>query len=291
MGRYVVGYGTMRIDPLGPLGATVSGVNLGQPLPHQVLEELRAAWLDHHVLYFPQQHLTPDQQAAFASTFGELDVYPFMNPLPDCPHVIPLIKEADAQTNFGGGWHTDTSYTAEPPMATVLCAVEVPTEGGDTLFADATAAYSDLSIGMRRLLDGLSGIYSPKIVHGKNGAYAKLSAGSNDLGDAYGGDQNFAESEVEHPLIRTHPETGQKSIFCSPPHTHRIVDMTREESLPLLNFLMNHLTQDKYVSRIHWSSGAVAIWDNRCVFHYALNDYAGKRRHMNRVIIKGDAPV
>ena len=168
--------------------------------------------------------------------------------------------------------------------------MEVPDEGGDTLFADAGAAYEDLSDGMKRLLGGLTGIYSPSIVHGKNGAYAHLAARSGDPETGFGDSAAMAEMEVEHPLVRTHPETGRKSIFCSRAHTHRIKDMTREESLPLLGFLDEHLRQPRYVTRFHWTEGALAMWDNRCLFHYALNDYQGKRRHMLRVIVKGDRP-
>jgi taurine dioxygenase len=279
-----------RIEPLGVLGALVDGVDLAKPLPDEHLSVLHRAWLDHSVLFFRGQSLTPKNQAAFAGNFGELDVYPFMKSVDDHPNVIPIIKEPDAEMNFGGGWHTDTSYLKEPPKATVLYALEVPEKGGDTLFANAAAAFDDLSIGMQRMLESMTGIYSPKVVHGAGGAYAKLSAQSGDLGSAYGGNEAFAESEVEHPLIRTHPETGRKSIYCSPPHTHRIRDMTREESLPILKFLEQHLTQERYVIRFKWQPGTLAMWDNRCIFHYAVNDYPGKRRHMHRVIVKGDRP-
>jgi taurine dioxygenase len=273
----------------GPVGAEVAGVDLAVPLTAEVRDEIRAAWLTHHVLFFRDQSLTPAQQADFAANFGELDVYPFMKATSEHPHVIPIIKEADANTNFGGGWHTDTSYLPQPPMATVLYAVEVPDEGGDTLFADASAAYDDLSPGMKKMLDGLTGIYSARIVHGRNGAYTQQQTKA-DLGVAYGGDDDVAEREVEHPLIRTHPETGRKSIYCSAAHTWSIKDMARAESLPILQYLTQHLTQSRYVTRFHWTPGTLAMWDNRCLFHHALNDYHGQRRHMQRVIIRGDRP-
>ncbi|MEX2326554.1 MAG: TauD/TfdA family dioxygenase [Pseudomonadales bacterium] len=275
---------------VGHVGALVSGVDLARPLAPDVYAEIKRAWLEHQVLFFRDQSLSPAEQAEFAANFGALDVYPFMKAVDSHPNVIPIVKEPGAKINFGGGWHTDTSYIERPPMATMLYAVEVPEEGGDTLYADATAAYEDLSEGFKHLLDGVIGVYSPKVVHGKEGAYAKLAANSSDLGNAYGGDAEFAESEVEHPLIRTHPETGRKSIYCSKPHTHRIKDMTREESLPIFEYLQNHLTQDQYVTRFKWEPGSLAMWDNRCVFHYAINDYHGKRRHMHRVIVQGDRP-
>lgn len=284
-------YQHIEVDAsVGRVGAVVSGVDLSRPLPAGVFDEIKRAWLRHGVLFFRDQSLAPAEQAAFAARLGELDVYPFMQAVDSHPNVIPIIKEPDAKVNFGGGWHTDTSYLERPPMATLLYAVEVPDEGGDTLFADASAAYDDLSAGMKRLLDGLMGIYSPKVVHGKDGAYAHLAAQSNDLGAAYGGNEAFAESEVEHPLIRTHPETGRKSIYCSRAHTHRIKDMTREESLPIFTYLNEHLTRRQYVTRFKWTRGSLALWDNRCLFHHALNDYHGKRRHMHRVIVRGEQP-
>ena len=272
------------------MGAEVTGVDLSQALSDDAREEIHRAWLAHHVLFFRDQELTPDQQASFAENFGELDVYPFMTALDAHPNVIPVIKEADADLNFGGAWHTDTSYFASPPKATLLYGVEVPDEGGDTLFADATLAYGDLSAGMQHTLESLTGIYSPKMVHGAGGGYNQIAARQN-LGEAYGGDADAAETEVEHPLIQTHPETGAKSIFCSRPHTHRIKGWTREESLPIIDYLTAHLTQQKYVYRFKWRRGSLAMWDNRCMFHNALNDYQGKRRHMHRVILQGDQPV
>lgn len=276
-------------DSHGPVGAEVSGVDLSLPLSEDARVEIHAAWLQHHVLFFRDQNLSPTQQAVFAENFGTLDVYPFMNAVDTHPNVIPIIKEADAQLNFGGAWHTDTSYQEQPPKATLLYAVEVPEEGGDTLFADTTAAFDDLSRGMKNTLEGLLGIYSPKLVHAADGFYAKAAAKEN-LGDAYGGDPIQAEQEVEHPLIRTHAETAQKSIFCSNPHTHRIKGWSREESVPIFKYLTKHATQEQYVSRFKWQNGSMAMWDNRCLFHNALNDYQGKRRHMHRVIVQGEKP-
>lgn len=283
-------YQHISIDAsVGPVGAVVTNVDLAAPMSAEVIREIHDAWLAHRVLFFRDQSLSPARQAAFASHFGELDVYPFMKAVDAHPNVIPIIKEADAKANFGGGWHTDTSYLERPPKATLLYAVEVPDEGGDTLFADAAAAYEKLSEADRQQYD-VTGIYSPKVVHGKGGAYASLSAKSGDLGEAYGGNEDFAESEVEHPIFRTHDETGRKSIYCSRPHTHRIKGMTREESLPIIGYLQDQVTQEENVTRFRWQPGSLAMWDNRCLFHYAMNDYHGKRRHMHRVIVKGERP-
>jgi taurine dioxygenase len=284
-------YEHIEVDAnIGAVGAEVSGVDLSEQLPADVIAEIHQAWLAHHVLFFRGQNLSPEAQANFAANFGELDKYPFMQALEASPHVIPIIKEADAKMNFGGGWHTDTSYQLTPPKATLLYAVEVPGVGGDTLFADATTSYSHLSPALREMLEQQIGVFSPKLVHGEKGDY-KSSEAEKNLGAAYGGDATFAESEVEHPIIRTHAETGNKSIYCSIPHTLNIKGWTRTESLAIFKFLTAHLTQEEYVTRFHWTPGTLAMWDNRCVFHHALNDYEGHRRHMHRVIVKGERPA
>ena len=283
-------YQHIQVDAgIGPIGAEVSGIDLSQQQAPEVINELHRAWMAHGFLVFRDQQLTPEAQAAFANGFGELDVYPFMQAVDAHPNVIPIIKEADAKLNFGGGWHTDTSYLQQPPKGTALYAVEVPDEGGDTLFADCAAAFADLSSGMQAFLLAQTGIYSPRLVHGSGGDYASDEAKKN-LGDSYGGDSDLAEGEVEHPLIRTHDESGVRSIYCGLFHTHRIKGWTRDESLPLFKFLNRHLTQEQYVSRCHWRPGTLVLWDNRRLFHNALNDYQGHRRHMHRVIIQGPVP-
>ena len=283
-------YETITVDTdIGPVGAVITGVDLSKPLSAQTISEINAAWLKHHVVFFRNQNLTPTEQANFAANFGELDIYPFMEAVESNPNVIPIIKEADAELNFGGAWHTDTSYVEQPPKATLLYAVEVPDDGGDTLFADATQAFHDLSDGFKEMLERESGIYSPKLVHGSEGSY-KQAAARNEMAKNYGGSVDLAEQEIEHPLIRTHVDTGEKSVFCSLPHTHRIKGWTREESVPLFKHLTEICTQEKYVTRFKWHKGSLAMWDNRCVFHNALNDYQGKRRHMHRVIVQGEQP-
>jgi len=267
----------------------VDGIDLAAPITQTVWTEIHRAWLEFGLLCFRNQNLSPAQQVQFAAGFGEPDVYPFMRASAHHPNVVELLKEPEARTNFGGLWHTDTSYLPEPPKATLLYAVEVPKVGGDTLFADARAAYDDLSPSLKNRLDGSKGVYSPRLVHGQGGAYAD-EAVQADLGDGYGGDPERAESEVEHPLFRRHPETARKSIYCSLAHTSRIVGMSRQASLPLLRQLSEHATADRYVTRLRWEPGTLAIWDNRCLFHNALNDYHGQRRHMRRVIVRGDRP-
>ena len=219
-------------NQIGPVGAVVSGVDLSQPLAREVIQEITAHGCS-ILIVFPRSGFIAYCSSTLASYFGELDQYPFMQPVDESAFVIPIIKEADATMNFGGDWHTDTSYKAYPPKATLLYAVEVPQEGGDTLFADATAAYAALSPAMRAALESWQGIYSPKLVHGQSGDYKSVAAKQN-LGDAYGGDAEFAESEVEHPLIRTHEETGTKASIAVIPSTSR-ADQRRSLAISVSN--------------------------------------------------------
>ncbi len=283
-------YQTIEVDEsVGPVGARISGVDLSKPLPLEVQQEIRVALLAHYVLFFSGQNLDPAQQARFSEYFGELDAYPFVKPLDAHANVIPVIKEPEDEFNFGGAWHTDTSYLERPPRLSILYAVEVPEEGGDTLFADSTSAYADLSGGMKHTLEALDGIYSPKQVHKADGSFSEV-ASREQLGESYRSDTKLADLEVEHPLIRTHVESGRKSIYCSELHTDRIKGWTRQESIPIFRYLTDHLTQEKYVTRFKWANGSVAMWDNCSVFHNPLNDYPGVRRHMHRVIVKGERP-
>jgi taurine dioxygenase len=208
-----------------------------------------------------------------------------MEPLPDYPHVIPIIKEKDTQSNFGGGWHSDMSYVEKPPKATVLYAIETPAYGGDTLFASTTKAYQALSEGMREMLEGMRAVFSASIVHGAAGLYNKADHPMSMKSDA-----EKVEERWLHPIVRTHPETGRKAIYCDSPHVERIENMRISESRVLIDFLNKHATSEAFTTRFRWQPGSLAMWDNRCVMHYALNDYAGQRREMNRVTIEGDAP-
>lgn len=273
----------------GALGAEIDGVDLSKPISAGAFEEIHAAWLAHHVIAFRHQQLQPADQARFCTQFGELATYPFVEATEGHPNVIPVIKEADQQRNFGGAWHTDSSYMPIPPKATCLYAVQVPSSGGDTAFANTSAAFEALSVGMQALVSPLLGVFTPSLVHGKSAAFARVQ----DHGENMKTKPNpeVAEQRVIHPVIRTHPETGRKAIYCSIYHCERFQDMTRKESLPLITLLHEQATDINFTARLQWQPGTLAIWDNRCVFHYAINDYAGERRHMRRVTIEGETPV
>jgi len=184
--------------------------------------------------------------------------------------------------NFGGIWHSDTVYLDRPPMATMLVAREVPPYGGDTLFANMYAAYEALSPGMQRLLDGVRAVHSS--------ALADVSKTREDrIRDRGAGDDH--EYVAEHPVVRTHPETGRKALYVNVAHTVRFADMTEDESRPLLRFLFEHSVRPEFTCRFRWRVGSVALWDNRCVMHNPVNDYHGHKRAMHRISLAGDVPV
>jgi taurine dioxygenase len=280
-------YQTIEVQPLaGALGAEISGVDLSQDLGNQVLDEIHRAFLDHLAIFFRGQTLTPQQQVTFAARFGPIGIYPFAEGLPDAPEVVEILKTEDETVNFGGGWHTDTVYLDRPSLGSALYAKEVPAAGGDTLFANGYRAYEALSDGMRAMLDGLTGVHSAAL-KSTGGRAARMGQQTSMSG------QNIEQADTlegEHPLVRTHPETGRKALYVSANHTVRFKGMTEEESAPLIRFLLDHATRPEFTCRFRWTPGALALWDNRCTQHYALNDYDGARRRMHRVTVEGERP-
>jgi taurine dioxygenase len=183
--------------------------------------------------------------------------------------------------NFGGIWHSDTVYLARPPMATMLVARAVPPYGGDTLFANMYAAYEALSPGMQRLLSGLRAVNSSALADVSKTREDRIRDSGNDAGREY---------LSEHPVVRTHPETGRKALYVNVAHTQRFVDMTDDESRPLLRFLFDHAVRPEFTCRFRWQVGSVALWDNRCAMHNPVNDYHGHTRTMHRITLAGEVP-
>lgn len=273
----------IRIHPLTTaLGAEIEGVDLSKPLARETVATLRQALLDHLVIFFRDQDLTTDKYLAFAHAMGEPMEYPFVSGLPGASLITPVVKEADARVNFGGLWHSDTAYLEEPPKATMLLAREIPPFGGDTMFANQQLAFENLSERMQELLSGLIGVNSSVR---SDGIRTHVDRDVPQL------DTNGTSGFIaEHPVVRTHPETGRKSLYINRGHTVRFQGMTEEESLPLLNFLFDHQVTDEFVCRFRWQPGSLALWDNRAVLHYPLNDYHGHRREMYRITLRGDKP-
>jgi taurine dioxygenase len=264
----------------GPVGAERDDVDFKAADP----EEIRAALYEHQLLVLRGQSLDPASYAEAAGKLGELDVYPYAEPISGHPHVVAVVKEPGDESNFGGDWHTDTAYVSTPPAITLLYAVEVPEQGGDTLFADTVGAFEGCSEGFKAALRGLTGHNTASLVHQSGGGYASVTGQSVTLKDT------DRETEADHPLVVAHPETWREALFFSLIHTSHFVGMTRLESLPLLESLHERVTAPENVSRLRWQPGTLAIWDNRAVQHYPLNDYPGKRREMYRIILKGDRP-
>jgi taurine dioxygenase len=281
-------YSTISVNRIsGALGAEISGVDLSHDLDEAVIAEIRQALVDNQVIFFCDQHLTPDQHLAFGRRFGELQVHEFVEGMADNEQILEVRKEADETRNFGGGWHTDVSYLERPALGSVLYAREVPSVGGDTMFASQYLAYETLSDGMKSLLGEMTAIHSARRPYGLN-ASQRFAAGERSMKYLF---SENAHDEVEHPVIRTHVETGRKSLYVNGTFTIRFKDMTEEESAPLLSYLWQHAVRPEFTCRFRWEKNSIAFWDNRCVQHNAVNDYHGQRRVMHRVTIEGERPV
>ena len=267
----------------GAIGAEVRDIDLLEPMYDGLIAAIRSAWLEHGVLVLRGQPLPPARFQAFAQRFGEVVEYPFVKGIEGFPLIIPVLKLPHETNNFGGIWHTDTAYLEAPPMATMLIAREVPPFGGDTLFASGSAAFEALSPSMQAMLAGLKGV--------NTSAKADVTKTREDrIKDA---PTALSKKELvsEHPVVRTHPETGRKSLYVNFGHTARFAGMTEEESAPLLGFLFAHQVKPEFTCRLSWQVGDIAFWDNRCVLHNPVNDYHGHKRLMHRVTLKGDRPT
>ena len=267
----------------GVLGAEIRGLDLSRPLDDGTIRDVREAFVEHHVVVFRDQALTSEQQMAFGRQFGELDVHPFVEGQAEFPEVLDVITEPDDRVNFGGGWHTDVTFLEQPDLGSVLYAIDLPPVGGDTLFADQHAAYDALSPTMQSMLDGLVAVHSAGRQYAEGGQSTKSKAMKTK-------NVALAEETVEHPVVRTHPESGRKSLYVNGAFTVRIKGLHRDESDALLHFLLRHAVQERFTFRLRWEPGTLAMWDNRSVQHYALHDYSGHARHMRRITIKGDRP-
>ncbi|PKP77834.1 MAG: TauD/TfdA family dioxygenase [Alphaproteobacteria bacterium HGW-Alphaproteobacteria-3] len=247
-------------------GAEITGLDLSQPLPPDVLAEVKQAWADHAVVWFPDQPLTHDQLEAFTLQIGPFGHDPFIAPMEDRPHILELRRAPDEKArNFGAGWHSDWSFQDAPPAATLLHSKVVPPVGGDTLYADCARAYDALSGTMKNLLDGLVAIHSAALPYGTKGVFAQ-------------------ETEARTMKIIVSEEAE------SPVYTAGIEGMTQAESAAILGFLYNHMTRDEFVYRHKWRANMLTMWDNRCTLHFADGGYDGHLRVMHRTTVAGDAP-
>lgn len=266
----------------GSIGVELTGIDLNR-LDGDATARFRSLLLEHHVVVVRDQTLTPQQQIDFGRRFGQLDTHPFVEGSPDHPEIIDIVTEPDDLANFGGGWHTDVTFLAEPDLGSILYGIEIPPVGGDTLFANQHAAHDAMSETMRAMLDGLIATHSAGPQYGEGGQSTRSKTMRTKNAAA-------AADVVEHPVIRTHPESGRKGLYVNPAFTLGIKGMRRGESDALLGFLFHHAAREAFTCRVRWEPGTLVMWDNRSVQHYALHDYLGHRRHVRRITVKGDRP-
>jgi taurine dioxygenase len=269
-------------------GAEVRGVRLAGPPAAGDAAAVLAALAEHKVLWFPDQPLTIDEQEAFTASLGAFGEDPFIEALPGHPHVLELRREAnETAPNFGAGWHSDWSFMAHPPLATLLHSKVVPPVGGDTLFADCGAVYESFSPAFRQLLDGLTAVHSARMPYGREGVYARETSKRSikiNTGEA-------AEAEQLHPLVRVNPVTGERSVFASPVYTVGLEGMTADEGYAILMFIFKRMEEPRFILRHKWQPNMLLMWDNRQVNHFADGGYDGHLRVMHRTTLAGDAPI
>jgi len=263
----------------GALGAEIQGVDLGADLDNETFDDIHQAFLDHQVIFFRDQTLTPEQHKRFGRRFGTLNIHPYVKGMEGHPEIMEIIKEPEDKINFGGGWHSDMSFLETPSIGSILHAIEIPEYGGDTLFASQYAAYEALSPGLKKTLEGLRAVHSSAREYSSTGASAQ-KRGSMQVAEADG-----HVGEFVHPVVKVHPETGRKALYVNPAFTMKFEGWSTKDSKPLLDYLFNHSRFEAFTCRFNWTKGAVAFWDNRAVWHFALNDYPGQRRHMRRVTV------
>jgi taurine dioxygenase len=282
-------YKYIDVKPLtGACGADIFGVDLAKPMQKDVWGNIKQAWLDHQVIFFRDQQLTPEQQIRFAKKFGAIHHHRLMKAMDGYPDILEIVKlETDAR-NFGNNWHTDQIFTPNPAKATMLYAKEVPPHGGDTQFANMYLAYETLSPGMKRMIGRLQAESTSNHNRVRNGKLPEERYIGHSTMRAEKVPEDLQTTSV-HPLVRTHPETGRKSLYVGA-HTIGLKDIALEEALPLVNFLQSHAQRPEFTCRFRWQENSLAFWDNRCVLHYAVDDYAGFRRVMRRITIQGDKP-
>ncbi len=265
------------------LGAVICGIDISQELSQSQVERLRELLVEHQVLFFRDQPLTPQEQVRFAARFGSLHVHPIYPVLPELPEIM-LIDTHPGFLPDNDNWHTDVTFSQTPPMAGILAAKLLPRTGGDTLWSSCSAAYEALSAPMQRLLEGLT---------------ATHSVAKSFPPERWAGDPAFKERyeravakhpPVIHPVVRTHPDSGRKGLFVNEGFTTHINELNSQESQALLAFLFAHAGRPELTVRWQWRVDDVAFWDNRVTQHYAIADYLPERRTMHRATVNGSKP-
>lgn len=273
----------MKVQKLtGNIGAEILDIDISEELPAQTIADIREILLANKVIFFREQDLTPDQQIRFAKQFGDISTSPVYNTLKQHPQIMPVVKEATDRDNIGDTWHTDETFQQTPPMGSLLYAREIPSVGGDTLWANLGLAFDRLSDGLKEQLLSMRAVHSNDFLTAN--AKQRNSTRSTKLRE------DAPVMHSVHPVVRTHDETNEKILFVNQPFTFSFEGMSREESLPLLTYLYQMSAKPELTCRFKWRKGSLAFWDNRCTLHYACNDYLGERREMHRITIEGTTP-
>lgn len=285
----------LDVTPLSAtIGAEIRGVDLRDDLHDEVVAEIRRIWLDRKVVFFPGQSLDAPAHLRFAARFGEpTEGHPVIPGLTEHPEVfeIDYTKARDLYASYGDvrtqtrgiHWHTDVTFVARPPMASILRAVVIPSAGGDTLFSNQQAAFAALSPTLQAFLSTLTAIHDggPQF----RGVLDRVGEGN------WEGKKVISLDPVEHPVVRTHPETGERALFVNPGFTSHLVGLERSESDALLSYLYDHAVKPDFTVRYHWSPGTIGFWDNRVTQRSVVGDFGDEHRVIQRVTLRGDAPV
>ena len=267
----------------GALGAEISGVNL-KDTSLKNFEIINNLLLEHKVIFFRRQNITPEEQLTLASRFGPIEQHAYVKGLDDYPEIVRIIKKPDEKNQWGENWHSDVSYNVKPTKAVILKSIKIPPVGGDTMFANMELAWETLDESIKEK------IKNKKAIHSSLGA--KFFIEDYKAMESNG---NYDEYSNEHPIVRTHPETRKKILFVNWTYTKKIIDMDKKESDEILNEIFKHQARLDFTCRFQWTENAVAIWDNRSVQHYAIADFfpgrgLGHERIMDRIAVQGDKP-
>lgn len=280
---------SLRVEPhANGFGAALSGVDLGAPLDAATVADIRAAWLAHQVVCFPDQPMSHEDLERFTGYLGDWGHDPYVAPIDGHPHILEVRREPDEPVPpFGAAWHSDWSFQATPPSATILHAKEVPPVGGETWYADGYAAYQALSPREQAELSELTALHSARRPYSHEG----YKAGRGDARSMKILPSAAAYDVQEHPLVRTHPETGRKALWVNAVYTIGIKGRGEAESAPLLKRLCAYAIEERFIYRHRWANNMLTVWDNRSVQHCAQGGYDGYRRVMHRTTVAGDRPA
>lgn len=281
----VQGSQDFTVQPSGQAcGARVEGLDLSRPLEERTVAALRAAWLEHHVLAFPDQQMSDDDLERFTQYFGAFGDDPFIAPIPGREHIIAVERRADEQAPiFAEAWHTDWSFQVSPPKGTCLLGITIPSQGGDTLFANQHAALSAMPASLRQRIEGLTAVHSASLAYAPDGLYGQTDVDSDRSMTITPSEEALATQE--HPLIRRHSETGRASLYGCVGYIMGIKGMDHQSALDLLMELHAWQTQDAFVYTHKWEPGMLLMWDNRCLLHRATGGYEGQDRLLHRTTI------